>query len=57
VTALGTADDIGSGRPLPSTSVTEYAATLGQWLGLSAAELALVLPGLGNFSRANLNFV
>jgi uncharacterized protein (DUF1501 family) len=57
VTALGTADDIGSGRLLPSTSVTEYAATLGQWMGLSAAELAMVLPGLGNFSRANLGFV
>ena len=40
VTALGTHDDLGSGRLLPSTSVTQYAATLGGWLGLSAGEHA-----------------
>ena len=58
VTALGTADDIGSGRLLPSTSVTEYAATLGRWMGLSNSDLATVLPNLGNFNGGgNLGFV
>ncbi|OGB00478.1 MAG: hypothetical protein A3E25_14800 [Burkholderiales bacterium RIFCSPHIGHO2_12_FULL_69_20] len=57
VTALGTADDLGSGRLLPSTSVTQYAATLGAWMGLSAGELRTVLPNLGSFSSANLGFV
>jgi uncharacterized protein (DUF1501 family) len=56
-TALGTADDIGSGRLLPSTSVTEYAATLGRWLGASATDLASVLPNLGRFSSSDLGFL
>ncbi len=50
VTALGTADDLGSGRLLPGTSVTQLAASLGGWMGLSNSELALALPNLGNFS-------
>lgn len=57
VTALGTATDVGSGRLLPTTSVTEYAATLGRWMGLSASELTTVLPNLGNFSNTNLGFM
>ncbi|OYV00001.1 MAG: Tat pathway signal protein [Burkholderiales bacterium PBB5] len=50
VAALGSADDIGSGRLLPSTSVTQLASSLGGWMGLSAAERLTVLPTLGNFS-------
>jgi uncharacterized protein (DUF1501 family) len=57
VAALGTADDVGSGRLLPSTGVTELAATLGSWMGLSNADLAYVLPNLGNFSNPRLGFV
>ena len=52
ITALGTADDVGSGRLLPSTSVTQYAAQLGRWMGLTETELAMVLPNLGEFSTA-----
>lgn len=50
VTALGSADDLGSGRLLPSLSVTEVAAALGRWMGLSPAELRDVLPNLPNFT-------
>ncbi|MEY8874880.1 MAG: DUF1501 domain-containing protein [Leptothrix sp. (in: b-proteobacteria)] len=57
VTALGTATDVGSGRLLPTTSVTEYAATLGRWMGLTDSELLTVLPNLGNFSNTNLGFM
>lgn len=57
VTALGTADDLGSGRLLPGTSVTELAATLGGWMGLNHGELTQVLPNLGNFSSTRLGFV
>ena len=55
--ALGSADDVGSGRLLPSTSVTEYAATLGRWMGLSNTDLLTVLPNLASFGSANLGFV
>jgi uncharacterized protein (DUF1501 family) len=57
VTALGTADDIGSGRLLPSTSVTEYAATMARWMGVPETELATALPTLPNFGAGNLGFV
>ena len=57
VTALGSADDIGSGRLLPSTSVTELAANLGGWMGLSRGEQEAVLPGLGEFPAAPLGLL
>lgn len=52
VTALGTANDIGSGRLLPSMGVTQLAASLGGWMGLSTTEQQLVLPNLANFGTA-----
>ena len=52
-------DDVGQGRLLPSTSVDQYAATLGKWFGASDTDLLSVLPNLANFdaSTRNLNFV
>lgn len=49
-TALRTETDVGSGRLLPTTSVTQLASSLSGWMGLSAAEQQLVLPTLPNFS-------
>ena len=57
ITTVGTADDIGSGRLLPSHSVSQMAAPMGRWMGLSAGEVAMVLPGLGNFDAQSLQFV
>jgi uncharacterized protein (DUF1501 family) len=57
ITALGTTTDVDNGRLLPSISVTEYAATLGRWMGLSRSELGTVLPNLGNFSVPDLGFL
>ncbi len=57
VTALGTADEVGSGRLLPSTAVTQLGAELGRWMGLSATELPYVLPNLGNFSSTALGIL
>ena len=54
VTALGTSTDIGSGRLLPSTSVTQLAANLGGWMGLTPAEQLMVLPNLGAFNQTAL---
>ncbi len=57
LTTLGTADDVGSGRLLPAHGVSQMAAPLGRWMGLSATELATVLPGLGNFDAQALRFI
>jgi hypothetical protein len=37
--------------------VTQYAATLGRWMGLSETELPSVLPNLGEFSNTPLGFL
>jgi uncharacterized protein (DUF1501 family) len=42
-------DDVGQGRLLPSTSVDQYAATLGRWFGISDTDLLAVLPNLGRW--------
>jgi len=49
--ALGTVDEVGSGRYLPSTAVTQLAGAFGTWMGLSATELAWALPTLGAFPQ------
>ncbi|REL35011.1 DUF1501 domain-containing protein [Thalassotalea euphylliae] len=43
--------DAGSGRLIPTTSVEQYVANFGAWLGLSEAELATVFPNLTNFAE------
>lgn len=45
------------GRLIPTTSVEQYAATMGSWFGLDAAELRLTLPNLTNFDAQNLGFM
>jgi uncharacterized protein (DUF1501 family) len=55
---LGGPDDVTSnGRWIPTTSVDQYAATLGTWMGLTSAQLATVLPNLANFPTSNLGFL
>jgi len=55
----GGPDDVGQGRLLPSTSVDQYAATLGKWFGISDNDMLTVLPNLANYdvSQRNLGFV
>ncbi|WP_243442384.1 DUF1501 domain-containing protein [Sandarakinorhabdus limnophila] len=52
-------DDVGQGRLLPAISVDQYAATLASWFGVSAADMANVLPFIGNYPAAsrNLGFI
>jgi uncharacterized protein (DUF1501 family) len=52
--ALKTNTDVGSGRLLPTTGVTQLAASLGGWMGLSGQELATVLPNVGSFDVLGL---
>jgi uncharacterized protein (DUF1501 family) len=44
-------DQIVNGCLLPSTSVDQYAATLGRWMGLDDAQLLSILPHLSAFDR------
>jgi len=55
--ALGTNEDVGSGRLLPSTSVDQYAATLGKWFGVSDTNMATVVPNITNFTQRDLGFM
>jgi uncharacterized protein (DUF1501 family) len=59
VVADGGPDDVGQGRLLPTTSVDQYAATMGSWLGISDTDLLTVLPNLSNWnaSQRKLGFV
>jgi uncharacterized protein (DUF1501 family) len=49
--------DVGQGRLLPGTAVTQFAATLASWFGVADSELATVMPQIGNFTTRNLGFV
>lgn len=52
--AVNGPDDTGQGRWIPTTSVDELAATLATWFGVSATDLATVLPNIGRFAHPNL---
>jgi uncharacterized protein (DUF1501 family) len=54
---LGGPEDTGRGRWIPTTSVDEYSATLANWFGVSASNMATVLPNLGRFGTPNLGFM
>lgn len=45
------------GRLIPTTSVEQYASTLGRWFGLDHNELNIALPNLSNFNNYDLEFL
>lgn len=55
--AVNGPDDIGQGRLVPTTSVDQFGATLASWFGVSDADIATVVPNIGNFTTRNLGFV
>ncbi len=50
-------DDSRNGRIVPTTAVSQYAATMLQWLGLDSGEVEILLPSLANFDKKNLGFL
>ena len=44
-------------RLIPTTSVEQYAASLGEWFGLDPAELNQIFPNLSRFDRSALSFI
>lgn len=53
---VGGPDFVGN-LQIPKASVEQYAATLGQWMGVSDADLNDLLPRLGRFDTRNLGFM
>ena len=52
---LGGSSDLGAlGTWIPTTSVTQMTAGIGNWMGLSGAQVASVFPDLANFSTGML---
>ncbi len=57
VARLGHGQDAGNGRLIPSVSVEQFAAPLGNWFGLTQDELHMALPRLANFQDGPLTFI
>ena len=55
--AIGSNDDVGQGRMIPTTSIDQYAATLASWYGLSPSQIADTFPSLANFNSADVGFM
>ncbi len=56
--ALGGPDDANTrGTLIPTTSVDQYAATMAQWFGVPAANIAQIFPYVNNFQTNNLGFL
>jgi len=46
---FGHDQDAGNGRLIPTTSVEQFAAPMGRWLGLTDNEVTVALPNIVNF--------
>jgi len=55
--AVNGPDSVSNGRVLPTTSATQYAATLLNWMGLNESQLNQTLPTLNNFDTRDLGFM
>jgi uncharacterized protein (DUF1501 family) len=57
VLEIGSSEDVGGGRMIPSTSADQYAATLAKWFGIPDVDLEIVAPSLSNFAQRDLGFM
>ena len=56
--ALGGPNDANTrGTLIPSSGVDQYGATMAQWFGVNAGNLASVFPNIGNYATSNLGFL
>jgi uncharacterized protein (DUF1501 family) len=55
--AIGSNDDIGEGRIIPTVSMDQHGATLAKWFGLPESNFEDVFPNLSNFDMADLGFM
>ncbi len=53
----GSSTDAGNGRLIPTIAVEQYAATLARWMGVTPANLPVILPNLVNFTQQDLGFM
>jgi uncharacterized protein (DUF1501 family) len=55
---LGSSDDYThKGRLIPTTSLSQYLATVSKWFGLDESSLNAIFPELKNFSQTDLGFM
>ncbi|MGA8730783.1 MAG: DUF1501 domain-containing protein [Terracidiphilus sp.] len=52
VIGVNQANDVGSGRLIPTTAVDQYAGTLARWFGLSDGQIRQVFPNFANFGSS-----
>lgn len=52
---IGTEDDLGDGRIVPTTSIEQMGAQIAQWYGLSTSEVNDVFPNLSRFDASSFN--
>jgi uncharacterized protein (DUF1501 family) len=54
---IGSAQDVGGGRFIPTVSADQYASTLANWFGVADADMSQVAPSINNFDVRNLGFL
>jgi uncharacterized protein (DUF1501 family) len=50
-------DEVRGGRIIPTTSATQYGATLAKWIGVPPQNITDIAPNIGNFSTPDLGFM
>ncbi len=53
-TGVGTSDDVGQGRLLPTTSVDMLGSELATWFGVTPTNMSRVFPNIGRFNQGTL---